>query len=157
MITASVVLDRRYKRKDGLYPVRLRTTIRRGDKYLHKYKPTSYSMPLNEWDDFRKNLPDDLRWLEQNPIGQPIIPNNKDAPAAKGVYILYHDLEIVYVGWTGNIKRRLREHKWSHKVFTHISYILIQTDKECIELEFKILNEIRPMPKYNSLIRRPLP
>ncbi len=59
-----------------------------------------------------------------------------------GVYFLFEGDEIIYIGQSHNIFRRLEEHQ-KRFFFSHFSYILT-TEEDLIQLEVSYLNVFRP-------------
>jgi len=70
----------------------------------------------------------------------------------KGIYLLYDNGNIVYVGKTNNLDRRLYQHSagdWNHapKNFDMILVYRIQDKKRRTEIERKLIKRFKP--KYN--------
>ncbi|GFE60801.1 hypothetical protein AOG2_13890 [Geobacter sp. AOG2] len=68
-----------------------------------------------------------------------------------GVYFLFHDEDLVYVGQGWNCLLRVAEHtrKDSDKVFTRWSFIPVDDEQERKELELKLRMSLKP--KYNKM------
>jgi excinuclease UvrABC nuclease subunit len=66
-----------------------------------------------------------------------------------GVYFLFHDEELVYVGKSWNCLLRVAEHtrKETNKVFDSWSYYPTDYDEDLLELEKELIGLHRP--KYN--------
>lgn len=66
-----------------------------------------------------------------------------------GVYFLFHNDEIVYIGQGWNCFLRVAEHtrKDSSKVFTHWSFVEIQSETERKVIERELIKKHRP--KFN--------
>lgn len=60
-----------------------------------------------------------------------------------GVYALYRDSRVVYVGHTGNVRDRLLTHR-RRFVFDAIKVARIDSRRECQRLERKLLFRLRP-------------
>lgn len=72
----------------------------------------------------------------------------------QGVYALYHDEELYYVGLASNLRSRLKAHlrnkhagKWNR-----FSVYLTIGDEHLRELETLILRVLKPMPEGNAVI-----
>ena len=70
--------------------------------------------------------------------------------ACAGIYFLYHDNELVYIGRGWNCLLRVAEHtrKESIKAFTHWSFIPIENPDEIISIERQLINKYAP--KFNK-------
>lgn len=68
-----------------------------------------------------------------------------------GVYFLFHDEALVYVGQGWNCLLRVAEHtrKDSDKVFTSWSFIPVDDQRERKELELQLRASLKP--KYNKM------
>ena len=66
-----------------------------------------------------------------------------------GVYVLFHNDDVVYVGQGWNCFLRVAEHtrKDSDKIFTHWNFVEISSELERKLFERELINEYRP--KYN--------
>ena len=84
-------------------------------------------------------------YVEQSKI-LPDIPASQPIYIGAGVYFLFHKGEVVYVGVTNNILRRLGEHA-KDKRFDAYSYIPIDGN-EATELELKFIRQLKP--RYND-------
>jgi excinuclease UvrABC nuclease subunit len=71
--------------------------------------------------------------------------------ACSGVYFLFSDDELVYVGQGWNCLLRVAEHtrKESDKIFNKWNFIQIDDEKERKELEFQLRKQLKP--KYNKV------
>lgn len=70
--------------------------------------------------------------------------------ACSGVYFLFNDNELVYIGEGWNCFLRVAEHtrKESEKVFTRWNFIPIEDEKERKALERALRDQFKPM--YNK-------
>ena len=90
-----------------------------------------------------------------------IIPYKQHNHIGYCVYFLYNNNEIVYIGYTFNLGKRLGEHsQWINsrenhrnqllkKQFTHYSIIPMNDGKKAKELESKLIK--KHQPKYNKI------
>ena len=90
-----------------------------------------------------------------------IIPYKQHNHIGYCVYFLYDKNEIVYIGYTFNLGKRLGEHsQWINsrenhrnqlvkKQFTHYSIIPMNDGKKAKELESKLIK--KHQPKYNKI------
>jgi excinuclease UvrABC nuclease subunit len=71
--------------------------------------------------------------------------------ACSGVYFLFHDTELVYVGQGWNCFLRVAEHtrKESDKVFTSWNYMPVADEQERKALERNLRGVLKP--KYNRI------
>lgn len=68
--------------------------------------------------------------------------------ALKGAYLLFKDMELVYVGVSNNIKKRISEHKLSIKDFDAVLVLPHSgTRDELFEYEKFLIKTL--LPKYN--------
>ncbi|MEQ1662550.1 MAG: hypothetical protein ABL877_07625 [Thiobacillus sp.] len=69
--------------------------------------------------------------------------------ACSGVYFLFHENELVYIGQGWNCLLRIAEHtrKDSEKIFDRWSYLPINGEAERKELERELVKSYKP--KYN--------
>jgi len=69
--------------------------------------------------------------------------------ACSGVYFLFHDNELVYIGQGWNCLLRVAEHtrKDSEKIFDRWSYIQIDGEAERKDVERELVKKLKP--KYN--------
>ena len=76
--------------------------------------------------------------------------NNKLLPGYTAVYALYDDDEIVYVGVTNNIERRIKQHKrGGDKVFNRYTIVEAHVDRfYAVRQEHKLIEQHNP--KYNK-------
>lgn len=68
-----------------------------------------------------------------------------------GVYFLFHNDEVVYIGQGWNCFLRVAEHtrKDSCKIFTHWSYVEVESETERKALERELIKKHRP--KFNRI------
>jgi excinuclease UvrABC nuclease subunit len=68
-----------------------------------------------------------------------------------GVYFLFNNTELVYIGQGWNCFLRVAEHtrKESDKIFTHWSYQAIESETERKDIERELRRKYRP--KYNRV------
>jgi hypothetical protein len=69
----------------------------------------------------------------------------------QGVYFLYNDGELVYVGQTNDIFRRISEHSRSKKRFTWWQYFEINDENLRKAIEYMFIRVAKP--KYNEDLR----
>ena len=72
-----------------------------------------------------------------------IVDFNESKEKVSGCYFLYQNNEIVYVGISVDINKRLVKHKRS-KNFNHVKYISISDFLEAIKLESYFINKHKP-------------
>lgn len=60
-----------------------------------------------------------------------------------GVYFLWRNSRLMYVGESKNIYARIREHKWEGKRFTHATYLYFQRQSK-MEIEARYVMHYRP-------------
>jgi predicted GIY-YIG superfamily endonuclease len=89
-----------------------------------------------------------------------LIPYKQHTHVGYCVYFLYDNDEIVYIGYTFNLGKRLGEHsQWTNtreghrnqlvkKQFTHYSIIPMDNGKKARELESRLIKKYQP--KYNK-------
>ena len=70
-----------------------------------------------------------------------------------GVYFLFDDKELVYIGKGWNCLLRVAEHtrKDSDKIFTSWNYVHIKDEKEYAVLERELIKTYKP--KYNKVYK----
>ncbi len=68
-----------------------------------------------------------------------------------GVYFLFDEHELVYVGQGWNCFLRVAEHtrRDSDKIFTNWNFIKIKSEKERKQFEQEVINRFKP--KYNKV------
>ena len=79
--------------------------------------------------------------------------------ACAGIYFLYHDDELAYIGRGWNCLLRVAEHarKASTKIFTHWSFMPIENSFEINSTERQLINKYSPKfnKTYIKLIKLP--
>jgi len=70
-------------------------------------------------------------------------------PEVKGIYFIVEDNDILYVGMSRNIKKRLMTH--TRRSFIHkknkssvVHYLLVEDDKERQKLEYNLIKTFKP-------------
>jgi excinuclease UvrABC nuclease subunit len=68
-----------------------------------------------------------------------------------GVYFLFHEQDLVYVGQGWNCLLRVAEHtrKDSDKIFTHWNFVPIKSESERKQVERELRQSLSP--KYNKV------
>lgn len=62
----------------------------------------------------------------------------------QGLYFLFNNNEIVYIGKSENILKRIKDHR-RKKIFTHYTYIPIDSRVELSIFEFYYINKYKPV------------
>ena len=69
------------------------------------------------------------------------------------VYLLLCDNEIVYAGKTGNLAKRIAEHRRGSKVFDAIRYYNVESESASTRLENEIIKTLEPKFNMHSTSR----
>jgi len=65
------------------------------------------------------------------------------------VYMLMHNGTGVYIGYSGNLWSRMRDHLQQGKEFDAVMFTRFQTKEAAREQELDILSKCKVLPKYN--------
>lgn len=65
-----------------------------------------------------------------------------------GVYFLYNKDELVYIGYTRGVHKRITNHRWGNFEWTKVRYVCIGDELKAKKLEFALL--VTNNTKYNS-------
>lgn len=175
--TLAVIHDTRYKRINDpfTYPVRLRVTHNR----IQKYFATGKSCTIEMFDVVKGEIADlveeakkilvglsDFRFdvfkmqfeaiRDKTTLSLLPIKDAFELPDEGGIYFLFHQDTLVYIGSSMSIKRRVMSHRHRKRiVFDGVKYILMP-DADRFELENREAHLIleHHWPKYNIMIVR---
>lgn len=86
--------------------------------------------------------------------GRPFCP--KDVLRCKGIYFLYRNNELLYIGSSKNIYSRIKSHYWGKKIpFNCFKFLLMQDEYtmfDVVDYEYFYINDF--LPPYNRKFKR---
>lgn len=76
----------------------------------------------------------------------------KDLPASPGVYFIWKDGECVYVGCSGNLRKRIKVHHLASQfpICERLEWIPCQTRWDALQLEDRLIKELKPQWNWNT-------
>lgn len=127
------------------------TLIRKGKSILIKVNPT-YQLGIdisNIKKTSTSNVVDNEVIERCENIVRNFIPESQmNSASIRGIYFLYNEYELVYIGQSKSIINRLAQHLSSEKVFTHYTYLSIQDENIPLEIIERMFIE-KYLPIFN--------
>jgi excinuclease UvrABC nuclease subunit len=72
-------------------------------------------------------------------------PERHEGPEMPGVYMLWRDDELLYIGQSANLRQRLAHHHRNRRWYTRVEFIEVADETARLEFERQLIDYFKPL------------